>query len=52
MSQYRLHLLQVVNEDGMELLGTLTDNDLLSHLFENSRITAREALQQTKKQRS
>ena len=52
LKDHCLHLLQVVNEDGMELLGTLTDNDLLSHLFENSRITAREALQLTKKQRS
>lgn len=46
------HLLQVVDESGTGLLGTLSDRELLSHLFDNGRITALEALEIAKKQRS
>lgn len=46
------HLMHIIGEDGMQLLGTLTDQDVCSLLMENGSMTALQALQQAKKQRS
>lgn len=52
MKENCYHLLHVIGPDGMQLLGTLTDQDICTHLMENASLTASQALQRAKKQRS